>query len=360
MNRRGFLGGLALLPALGGAGGARVAQLQSQELSRTAAPLWEAWKDVHLTPDGRVVDAFQQNASHSEGQGYGMVLATEFDDSAAFRSMFDWTELHLARRPDALLSWRWLPGLANAVPDPNNASDGDLFYAWALMRAARRWNEPRFMARGVAIAQALADTCVVPNPARPESTLLLPAVQGFVHDGSVTVNPSYYMPLAMSELAAATGASALAACARDGTALLEQIAAQGLVPDWVEFSQAGWAPSERLPANSGYEAIRVPLFMIWSGQVAHPAVRQMAAIYARVLHPGAAVPTVLEPGSGVVLETSPDPGYRALAGLTRCAAQAGNGADIPAFVADQPYYPATLQLFAMIAANKVLPQCVPV
>ncbi len=360
MNRRRFLSTLAVLPMAGSAGGALASRMDSVDLSHAADAVWRAWKEVHLAPDGRVVDVFQQDASHSEGQGYGMLLATEFDDAAAFERMYEWTELHLAQRSDGLLSWRWLPASPNPVPDPNNASDGDLFYAWALVRAAHRWTEARYMTRAISLAQALTQTCVIRNPARPNSTLFLPAAHGFVHDNAVSINPSYYMPLAMRELAAATGQTALDVCAADGERLLEEIAAAGLVPDWIDVSADGWMPSQRLPSNTGYEALRVPLFLIWSGQQTHTAVRNIASVYERVVHVGEAVPTVLEPGSGVVLDTSPDPGYRALAGLVRCAVTSGIGADIPPFDAKQPYYPATLQLFAMIAANKVLPECVPV
>ncbi|MCC5985404.1 MAG: glycosyl hydrolase family 5 [Rhodobacteraceae bacterium] len=360
MNRRHFLRAAAALPLLVAGGGALARSLGGVDLSQQAAALWEAWKEVHLTPDGRVVDAFQNNASHSEGQGYGMLLATEFDDHGAFRRMFDWTEMNLAQRGDGLLSWRWLPGQANPVPDPNNATDGDLFYAWALVRATRRWSEPHFMTRAISMAQALAENCIVRDPARAERTLLLPAVHGFTREGSVTINPSYYMPLAMREVAAATGVSAIQTCAQDGEALLSEIAARGLPPDWIDLGEDGWAPSGFLPSHTGYEAMRVPLFLIWSGQSGHPAVRQMASVYERTAGNGQPVPTVLDPETGSVLDTSPDPGYRALAGLTRCARYGGPGAEIPPFQPRQPYYPATLQLFAMIAANEVLSECVPV
>ena len=85
----------------------------------------------------------------------------------------------------------------------------------------------------------------------------------------------------------------------------------------------------------------------------------MAAAYARSVEPGVAVPTVMEPISGTVLERSGDAGYRAVAGLVTCAEGGSLGAAIPPFTPDQPYYPATLHLFAMIAAHETLPECVP-
>jgi endoglucanase len=93
----------------------------------------------------------------------------------------------------------------------------------------------------------------------------------------------------------------------------------------------------------------------------HPAVAQMQRLYDRTVQAGVPVPTILEPLSGSVIEASNDPGYRALAALISCAGSAGQiGSLMPPFDPSQPYYPATLQMFAMIAANQVTPECVPI
>ena len=368
MNRRNFLTLLGTAPMLAGvAGAAGVARGQglagpgARDLSVSARPVWEAWKAGYLQPDGRVVDRLQANASHSEGQGYGMVLATEFADHDSFRRMFDWSELTLAVRGDGLLAWRYLPDAPERIPDRNNASDGDLFYAWALVRAAERFGVPDYLARASEIATVLAEKCILPSPARTGELLFVPAVRGFVHDDRMVINPSYLMPRAMRELGAATGVGAFAAAARHGEALTMRLALDGPVPDWIEVNAGGVTQAGEFSANAGYEAMRVPLFMVWSGLGSHPAVQQMMRVYERTVRPGAPVPTLIEPETGTVLEASGDPGYRALAALISCAGRIGQvGAEIPAFDASQPYYPATLQLFAMIAANEVFPECVPV
>lgn len=360
MKRRDFLTGTTAT-VLAGPMMARTAQAQGvmEAFGQNARPLWQAWKERFVMPDGRVVDTLQGQASHSEGQGYGMVLASYFDDAEAFARMFQWTERNLAVRADPLLAWRWLPDTVNAVPDRNNASDGDLFYAWALVRAAAQFDNRAYLTRARDIAEALAETCIVAMPGAEGRTALLPAQFGFNKDTHISVNPSYYMPLAMREVAAVTGVSALAICAQHGEALIDQLAQAGLVPDWVDISESGVTASETLSQNTGYEALRVPLFMIWSRIPRHLAVRRMAALYARTVQPGVGVPTVIEPISGTVLESSGDAGYQAVAGLVTCSEGSGLGALIPPFTPDQPYYPATLHLFAMIAANETLPECVP-
>lgn len=364
MNRRHFLGLIGAAPALAAAGAGGVAAqglLASSDLSRAAAPLWQAWKTAYLQADGRVVDGLQRNASHSEGQGYGALLATEFEDQDAFVRIVQWSEQNLSIRGDGLLAWRFLPGEANPVPDLNNASDGDLFYAWALMRASVRFSNRDYLRRAQEIAQALVAQCIVASPAGDGLTIFLPGAQGFAHDNRVVFNPSYVMPLAMRELANATGVVELAQTAQHAEAILSQLAESGPVPDWVQVSAAGLGPASGYSESAGYEAMRVPLYLVWSGLNRHPAVTQMLRVYDRTVSPGVPVPTRIDPASGAVLEASNDPGYRALAALVSCAGAAGQvGSDMPAFDPTQPYYPATLQMFAMIAANQVSPQCVPI
>jgi endo-1,4-beta-D-glucanase Y len=364
MNRRHFLTLMGATPAFAAAGvtGASAqGLLATGNLAETARPVWEAWKSSYLQSDGRVVDGLQHNASHSEGQGYGAVLATEFDDHDAFRRIFDWTEARLSVRGDGLLAWRYLPGESNPVPDANNASDGDLFYAWALVRAARKFNNQSYLTRAIRTARALSETCIVPSLSNPGESLFLPAAQGFVHEDRIVFNPSYVMPLAMREVAAATGVTDLALTAQNAEALLLRLAQNGPVPDWVQVTANGIGTAPDFSANAGYEAMRVPLYLVWSGLNRHPAVSQMQRVYDRTVQAGVPVPTILEPTSGVVLEASNDPGYRALAALVSCAGSAGQvGSLMPPFDPTQPYYPATLQMFAMIAANQVTPECVPI
>lgn len=361
MNRRHFLSLMGVSPALAAVSAQGQGFLRTSDLTETARPVWEAWKSAYLRNDGRVVDVLQNNASHSEGQGYGAVLATEFNDREAFTRIVDWAETNLSIRGDSLLAWRYLPGETNPVPDLNNASDGDLFFAWALVRAAQKFNERSYLTRALATARALARTCILPSPANPNETLFLPAAQGFVHEDRVLFNPSYVMPLAMREVAAATGVTELAQTAQNAEAILLRLAQTGPVPDWIQVTADGMTTAPDFSANAGYEAMRIPLYLVWSGLNRHPAVSQMVRLYDRTVQPGVPVPTILEPVSGTVLEASNDPGYRALAALISCAGSTGQaGSLMPPFDPNQPYYPATLQMFAMIAANQVTPECVPI
>lgn len=366
-TRRGFLSGglgLAVLPG-GVASSEQRSGAATMALARTAlrdregrpdplAPLWEAWKAIHVSSSGRVIDRPQDNISHSEGQGYAMLIAEALGDREGFERLLAWTRANLAVRDgDALLAWRWHPGEGGRVTDMNNASDGDLFVAWALVRAADRFEEPAFLDAARDIAADLVRLCLRPCPGRGECELLLPGATGFEDDAGVVINPAYYMPRALAELGAATGETALIRCAADGNALLSQLARRHLVPDWVHVSSDGFAPVEGKSHDFGYEAMRVPLYLVWSGLPGHPAVARAGAAYAAALaEPETPTPTLLARESGEVLETSTDPGYRALAALVACAERRGTARLMPAFAAGQPYYPGVLHLLSLLAQRE--------
>lgn len=322
-------------------------------------PAWTAWKVGHLTDDGRIVDTLQKGASHSESQGYGLFLAATMGDAASFDSIDAWTMTNLAIRQDALLAWRWLPDQDAAVPDTNNASDGDLFYAWALVRAAKSLGRPALIDRARKIVDDLINACIRTHPDGSGRLVFTPAAAGFQRDTGLIINPSYLMPRAMQEIAAATGQDQLQVCAVDGMSIQSDLAALGLMPDWIELRANGPVPAADMSDNNGYDALRVPLFLIWSGHTDHAAVQREARAYEISATGGHETPTIMDRLSGNVLDVSPDAGYRAIATLVSCATTASTGSLIPFFDADQPYYPATLHLMTLLAQIETLPQCVP-
>lgn len=319
---------------------------------------WTAWKAICLTSEGRIVDGFQNSDSHSEGQGYGLTLAVAFGDRPAYEAIRDWTVNNLSARPDSLFAWRWKHDTSPHIADRNNASDGDLFFAWALTAGAALWNQPDDLARATRMARDLARLCITGSPTG-NRLIFKPAAVGFDITGGVVVNPSYYMPRAMRDVAAATGVSEFTRCASDGQSLLAEIAQAGLVPDWIQITPSGWGPAPgRFSNNAGYEAIRVPLFAAWSGNADAPQARRFAEAAAKA-DTGSQSAVVLDT-AGNVVETSASAGYRAVAMLVDCTQSHEYGSTMPAFARDQPYYPATLHLMALIAQTEFYPRCVPI
>ena len=361
MNRRSYLRAMALL-ASGwalrvNADSAKAAIGANDQLKKDMTD-WDRWKAAFLMKDGRVVDHLQDDASHSEGQGYGMFLAAWFGDAQAFQRMDDWTSSFLAVRQDPLLAWRWIPNQRPQISDYNNATDGDIFHAWALLRAGLRFRSEDYLARAHNIARFIAASCIRADPRGNGRLLLLPGAERFSNNEYTTVNPSYYMPIAMRELGLAASASDLLRCADDGEALLAELAvAVGLVPDWIDVGRFGWRYAQGHAAQSGYDALRSPLFLIWSGHLDHFAVKQAAAFYIAEAKRGPRVPTVVASSGQIVRATSDYPGYEAVSALVRCAARAKEHVVSSRSFDDQPYFPGTLHLFCQIASETVGLKC---
>lgn len=344
--------------ALGGTAAFLANPMHAQTPRDPLLPLWSAWTSVHMSSDGRVVDPHQGHGSHSEGQGYAMLLAEAVGDHDNFRRLLDWSEQHLAVRPsDSLFAWRWLPG-GKGVIDLNNASDGDLFIAWSLLRASERFGVRAYADRARQIAEQIVELCVKPSPRDKQRVVLLPGTEGFETRGGYIINPAYYMMQAMHDLAAAFDMPELSACAADGSALLSELSRSNLVPDWCAITKQGIESAELKSEDFGYEAMRVPLYLIWSRLPGHSAVRKAGQAYGRLAQTSIQrTATVLDKTSFEPREFSTDPGYRALSALVACTSGGYNRAMMPPFLPTQSYYPATLHLFALVAQREARIDC---
>lgn len=73
-------------------------------------PLWNAFVDKHIQPDGRVVDFLNPDQrSTSEGQSYALFFALVNNDQVLFEKVLGWTRHNLCGgRPDLNLpAWLW-------------------------------------------------------------------------------------------------------------------------------------------------------------------------------------------------------------------------------------------------------------
>jgi endo-1,4-beta-D-glucanase Y len=313
---------------------------------------WQAFCNRFLRPDGRVVDTFNNNISHSEGQGWALVCAEQALDQETFDRILGWTLRVLGRPQDALLSWRYRPdarGGGGAVDDPNNATDGDLMVAWALLRAGKRWRSPEYTAQGTAIARDVLRLLVRQVG---EETVLLPGASGFEQRDHVVINPSYYAFPALRALAQAVPDPTWLRLASDGLSLLRRarFGRWGLPADWVALPRGGGrpAPAPGWPARFSYDAVRVPLYLAWAGLGREPAAIGAARFWSDPQH--ARMPAWTDFGSDAISPYAASAGIRAVAQLA--IAKHGDEDQIPTFSSvseAQDYYSAILALLARLA-----------
>jgi endo-1,4-beta-D-glucanase Y len=225
---------------------------------------WLAYRAIYVAPEGRIIDTHNDGVSHSEGQGYGMLLALAFEDPETFDQIWEWTRTNLQVRDDHLLAWRWRPADDDGgeVDDLNNATDGDLLIAWALLVAGERWNRSDLTDAAVAILDDVATILIVETAF---GKVLLPGAEGFQGTGSVIVNPSYWVYPALATFAEEIGDDPWGALVQSGLALLTagRFGEWHLPPDWLEVGDELALPGDFAPVF-GYNAIRIPLYLQWS------------------------------------------------------------------------------------------------
>ncbi|WP_420933900.1 glycosyl hydrolase family 8 [Alteromonas sp. A081] len=229
---------------------------------------FSAYKALFVV-DGRIVDTGNDEVSHSEGQGYGMLFAAYANDQTAFDSIWQWTQTVL-QRPDALFSWRYRPCAtkdAACVDDPNNASDGDVLIAWALLRAAKRWSTPSYEDEARRIIKAIEEKLIVTQDG---FTILLPGELGFNDSNGergVQFNLSYWVFPALSIFSDySENPSIWQELFTSGVSLVQQarFSSYRLPSDWTRLHNGTFSIDDVVAGEFGFNAVRIPLQLVWS------------------------------------------------------------------------------------------------
>lgn len=317
---------------------------------RADDPLWLAYKARFVATTGRVVDTGNARISHSEGQGWGMLLAQAYDDRPTFLKMWKWTDASLGGEGTSLHPWRWVPESGTAVPDPNNASDGDILIAWALDRAGRRWGAPEMVEAARVIAVEIGRDLITSKGGR---TVLLPGRIGFIDDRGVVVNLSYYVFPAFDSLARLAPGPNWRRLRQDGLDLIDdaRFGRWGLPPDWLRLTPAGRIePAAGWPARFGYDAIRIPLYLIWSGLGKPERLAAFRAFW-RQYRNERKQPSWTDFSDNKVAPYPASAGFTAVAELVEAVLTAAPPANATAMISDaNDYYSSSLVLLAGIAA----------
>ncbi|PTM42380.1 endoglucanase [Bosea sp. 124] len=301
-----------------------------------------------VTAEGRVVDDYNGAVSHSEGQGYGMLVAALTGDRAVFDRIWSWTRRILLIRADGLAAWRWVPNTSPPIADQNNATDGDLLIAWALIEAQERW-PGSYGQEGLKLAQSVAKGMVFERSGR---TLLRPAAAGFnaaERQDAPVVNLSYWVFPALLRLSQVDPAGPWAGLIKSGLELIDssRFGPSGLPSDWISI-KAEPAPSAHEPARFGYDAVRIPLYLIW----AFPEERLRAGRLAGFIRDGE--PQVIDLPSGRPTGSFGGSGFKMLASLLRC--EPARAMPHEKTLSSDFYYPAIIGVLSLYAES-LQPAC---
>lgn len=225
--------------------------------------LWQDFLDAHVQFDGRVVDYERGGLSTSEGQAYAMFFALVANDQEHFAAILDWATNNLAGGDllNNLPAWKW--GGENGkwgVLDENSASDADVWMAYSLLLAAKRWQQPQYEQIGLAMLKNIEKLEIARLPGL--GYVLLPGRVGFqVQPDSWRLNPSY-LPIQIARyFQTVTLHEIWGELARSQFRMIESSPVAGVVPDWILFNPGkGFVLDEQAGQYSSYDAIRVYLW----------------------------------------------------------------------------------------------------
>lgn len=317
---------------------------------------WNTFRHNCITAEGRVIDDGNGNITHSEGQGYGMLIAEAYADRATFDRIWAWTKKNLQTRPnDKLLSWLWKPNdtpEGGAVADPNNASDGDLLVAWALARASKRWNEFSYEQASL---QIIADLRRLDYHTFKEQLVLLPGTDGFVKPEGIILNPSYYIFQAFRELGQVFPDPTWMALDESGQDLIRKarFGKWNLSPEWVMMPMEGdLSLPIGFPHDFGYNAVRIPLYIIWASPDNIELLQPFADFWKQSA--GQETPATVNLDTNAPGPDPALPGMLAIAQLTLATVEKRKLTvpDIPSVSADEVYYSACLKILVKMVIKE--------
>ena len=315
---------------------------------------WAQYKTRFLDPGGRIIDDANGNVSHSEGQGYGLLLAVLAENPADFALIWSFTRRELLLRDDGLAAWKWSPTETPHITDINNATDGDILIAYALVLAGERWKREDYLQAAARIAKAILDNTLLDHGGR---TLLLPGVSGFGTtdrpDGPV-VNPSYWIFEAFPALDRVAPSQRWKELSDDGLGLLNaaQSGPRKLPADWVSLRTVP-KPAQGFPAEFGYNALRIPLYLVRANLGGRDLLTRLREGMA-----GSDDALLLsDVTTGAVQTSLTDPGYRFVNHILACVLDRVPIPDSVKVFSPTQYYPSTLHLLGLSYVKEKRPEC---
>jgi endoglucanase len=302
---------------------------------------WIQFKSTYIT-DGRVIDKGQNSISHTEGQGMALLLAVQNNDPKSFTQIWDWTQRNLQVRDDKLFAWSWSPKAG--VNDMNNASDGDLFIAWALSRAYTKWNEPRYLFAAIQVSQSIREKLLRKTT---KGTVLLPGAMGFEKSDGLKLNLSYWVFPAITELSSLDPAPEWEELKVTGLKLIEEarFGKWQLPPDWIKLEGEKLIPVDG--DQFGYDAVRIPLYLIWGQQAAPDSIKPFQNFWGTFTGKPL-LPAWVNVNTGEMATYNASAGFQSIAALTLAYPDLSS-TSLPSFKPSQGYYSSMLSLLTEMA-----------
>ena len=225
---------------------------------------WQRYKEIFVAKDGRVIDFKNEDTTHSEAVGYTLSLAIQYRDLETFKKVAKWMRDNLKTNAAGLSGWLWgkdRDGKWHQL-DMNNATDGDLWIAYAFLKAYEWTKNLRYKAFALKRIEAIRKHLAYKIAGR---TFLLPGLKGFVSKDHIILNPSYCLLHIYEQFSQYDDAPFWKGLYNDAVWLLEKsrYGPFALHPNWIYLYRNGSVAPAR-DRCYGYDALRVPLNILLS------------------------------------------------------------------------------------------------
>lgn len=315
------------------------------------AAAFDIYEQGFIKADGRVFDPQNGGVTHSESQGYGMMLALLGSDHEMFDRIWHFSRHHLQRR-DGLFAWKWVPG--RGIDDRNNATDGDVLIATALTLAGIRWHRADYVREAKRIADSVGDKLIIRHSGY---TLLLPGewAKPTRARPRPILNLSYFIPLSLPVMQSLAPQHDWAGVMRDGNRMLDQLVQPP--SDWSQIDDTGAPiPASGFPRTFSYDAVRIPIYLLQFGQTNRLISGFLMEIWGE---PHAGEPFTFDVVTLARKDKFWDSAYQFSYELMRCA-ETGEPVSLASTNMKMVNYFATsLHLMALAAMYANYPQCFP-
>lgn len=271
-----------------------------------------------------------------------LLLAVQNDDPETFTQIWEWTQRNLQVRDDKLFAWSWSPSVG--INDRNNASDGDLFIAWALSKAYQKWNEPRYLFAAIQVSQSIREKLLRKTS---KGTVLLPGAIGFEKPDGLKLNLSYWVFPAINELSSLDPSQDWEELRLTGLQLIQEarFGRWQLPPDWIKLDGEKIGPVDG--DQFGYDAVRIPLYLIWGQQATASNIKPFQSFWGP-FSGKPLLPAWVNVNTGETATYNASSGFQSIAALTLAYPQI-ESTSLPTFNPSQGYYSSMLYLFTKFA-----------
>lgn len=287
---------------------------RAQSTEADVSGIWMQFRGRFLGSEGRVMESGQTGRTLSRHQALALQFAVRANDRPTFERMLRWTLTNMALPGRGQLVRRWASGDDVAVSDATNDTLGDLCFAWALLLAARTWNEAPFAQLARRFAEAIERSSVLRIGSRH---LLLPASYGYVNEHRAVINPGVHFLPALRALSLHTRNTIWQRLSEDALQLIPEVSFSrwGLPADWVDMAPDGrvLGLAAEFPARFGPEAAHIPLSLLWAGETGNVSIVRVTDAWAERV--GRAPPAWISLPDGGFADRTGDPGIEAIARL---------------------------------------------